>query len=235
MRRLKKEPGFGRKFGRTGDHEYTYLDRSVLKQNNITRLTIDERWTRLFSSLPMSPAIERMQNELNELIKKEALLKQEQESLEPTKKKIMNRIIYLTRDAFEENDAEAKTELKRCSREIERINDRMDKILEDIERISDELREANMTLLNETVHYIFSTLKNNKERAEAIIKELELIREKEKALKEELESINLDWTSLAVDLTELIGAEHVKRLESQFGLEGLKKDEAVNSGSDEGN
>ncbi len=82
MRLFKKRPGFARKAGRPGEYKYAYLDKSVLRQNNITRLTIDERWTKLFSGLPMSPAIERMQNEMNELIKQEAMLRHEQESLE---------------------------------------------------------------------------------------------------------------------------------------------------------
>lgn len=232
MRLFKKRPGFARKAGRPGEYKYAYLDKSVLRQNNITRLTIDERWTKLFSGLPMSPAIERMQNEMNELIKQEAMLRHEQESLEPNKRRIMKKIISLTRDAFEENDDEAKSELKKCRKEIERINDRMDIILEDIERTNDELREANIRLLNETVHHVFPTLRNNKERAEAITKELERIRQRENELKEELESINLDWTSFAVNFTELIGSDHVKRLEGQFELEGLKKDEADNSGAD---
>jgi len=232
MRLFNRKQGSVKKADKRNEDNYPYLEKSALRQNNITRLTIDERWTKLFASLPMSPAIEKMQNEMNELIKKEAMLRQEQESLEPNKRKLMQTIMDLTKDAFEENDDQAKSELKRCKKEIERINDRMEKIQEEIERNNDELREANLRLLIETVQYVFSTLKNNKERAEAITRELESIKERENALREELDSINLDWTSFAVYFTELLGSDHVKRLESQFGLEGLIKNETGNSRAD---
>lgn len=210
---------------------HNYIDMAMLRQNNITRLTIDERWTKLFANLPMSPAIEKARNEMNELIKKEAMLLKEQENLEPNKKRIMNKIMSLTKEAFEDNNNAAKSELKECRKEIERINDRMEKILEDIERINAALREANVRLLNETVDYVFSTLRSNKERAEAITQELERIRQREKVLQGELDSINLDWTSFAVNFTELLGSDLVKRLESRFGLEGLKH-ETDNTGTD---
>lgn len=229
-----KRKNTGKKFEKPEEEMYPYIDKSILRQNNISRLTIDERWTKLFSNLPMSPIIEKLQNEMNELIKKEAMLKQEQENLDPNKKMLMKKIISLIKDAFEENDDSAKSELKKCRKNIEKINERMDKIFEDIEKTHDELREANVRLLNETVEYIFSTLKGNKERAETITRELKLIRQRENALKEELDSINLDWTSFAVHFTELLGIDLVKRLESQYGLEGLKN-ETDNSGADADN
>jgi predicted RNase H-like nuclease (RuvC/YqgF family) len=208
------------------------LDLSVLKKNNITRLTIDERWTRLFATISMNPELETAQAEVNELIKKEAMLRQEQENLEPTKRKCMNQIISLTKEAFENNNSEAKNKLKECKKEIERINARVDKILEDIEKVTDSLKESNMNLLIQSIHYIFTTLKQSKLRAQEIRQELAQIEARQQALNQELESINVDWTSLAVDITELIGSDNVRNLEKEFGLEELMH-ETSDSGSDE--
>lgn len=234
MSLFKRRSHIGKEAEKSGGETQAIIDAAVLRENNITRLTIDERWTKLFVNLPMSPAIEKAQNEMNELIKKEAMLRQEQENLEPNKKKLMNKIISLTKGAFEDNDDAAKAELRDCKREIERINDRMDKIHEDIERVNNDLREANIRLLNETVSYIFSTLRSNKERAEAITKELEEIRQREKKLQEELDTINLDWTSFAINFTDLLGSDLVNKLETQYGLEGLKH-ETDHAGADEKN
>lgn len=210
------------------------LDAATLRQHDITRLTIDERWTKLFVSIPMSPELGKAQNDMNELIKKEAMLKNEQDNLEPSKKKTMNLIMGLTKDAFENNNVDAKSRLKDCKKEIERINDRMNRILEDIEKTDDELREANIKLLNDTVKHIFTTLRNNKDRAQAIKEELAAIEKRGADLKSELESINLDWTSFAVNFTDLIGTDLVKKLESEYGLEELKN-ETDNSGTDADN
>lgn len=206
------------------------LDMAVLKKNNITRLTIDERWTRLFASMPMSPELEKAQAEMNELIKKEAVLKNEQDNLEPSKKKCMNQIISLTQEAFEHNSDSAKVKLKECKKEIERINGRMDKIMEEVEQIDNQLKEANINLLINSIHYIFTTLKGNKKRSKDIQEELTAIEKRQKELTEELESINVDWTSYAVNITELIGSDNVRTLEKEFGLEELSN-ETGNSGA----
>lgn len=208
------------------------FDPSILRQNNITRLTIDERWTKLFVTIKMNEDIQRAEKEMNELIKKEAMLKNEQENLEPKKKKCMSEIMNLTQAAFENDDNDAKERLKEYKKEIEKINSRINDVLGDIEKLDDELKEANFKLLEDSVSYIFSSLKANKDRADDIKNELKELELREKALREELENISVDWTKYAIDLTELIGTDQVKRLEAEFGLEGLE-DEAVDTGTDE--
>lgn len=208
------------------------FDSSILRKNNITRLSIDERWTKLFVTIKMPPELQKSEEEMNELIKKEAMLKNEQDNLEPQKRKCMNQIMSLTKEAFDNDNDTAKQKLKECKKEIERINDRIDNVLEDIEKLEDKLREANLELLNKSINYIFSTLKVNNERALEIKTELAEIEEKKKLLGEELETISLDWTKYAVDLTELIGTDPVKEFEEAYKLEGLK-DEAVDTSADE--
>ena len=45
------------------------FDSSILRKNNITRLSIDERWTKLFVAIKMTPELEKAEQEMNELIK----------------------------------------------------------------------------------------------------------------------------------------------------------------------
>lgn len=210
------------------------FDTSILRKNDITRLSIDERWTKLFVAIKMPPEIEEAEKEMNELIKKEAMLKSEQDNLEPQKRKCMNEIMNLTKEAFENENDEAKQRLKECKKEIEKINDRINNVIEDIENLSDRLKQANLELLNTSINYIFSTLKANNERALEIKRELAQIEERKKLLNEELETISVDWTNYATDLTELIGTDPVREFEEVYKLEGLK-DEAVDTSADEGN
>ena len=158
------------------------FDSSILRKNNITRLSIDERWTKLFVTIQMPPELKKSEEEMNELIKKEAMLKNEQENLEPQKRKCMKQIMSLTKEAFENDNEEAKKKLKECKKEIERINDRTNNILEDIEELEEEMREANLELLNRSINYIFSTLKVNNERALQIKKSLQRLKKKENCL-----------------------------------------------------
>lgn len=208
------------------------LDPSILRKNDITRLTIDERWTKLFVNIKMTPEIEKAEKEMNELIKEEAMLKKEQESLEPQKRRLMNEILNLTRDAFENNNDAAKDRLQECKKEIERINARINEITEDVEKINDRLKKANLELLNNSVNYIFATLKSQNEKALKIKNELKEIEKRKNELMTELETIKVDWTQYAVDLTNLIGADPVKQFEEAYKLEGLK-DETVDASADE--
>ncbi|NLX64697.1 MAG: hypothetical protein GX022_08005 [Clostridiaceae bacterium] len=210
------------------------FDASVLRKNNITRLSIDERWTKLFVDIQMSPELKKAEEEMNGLIKREAMLKNEQENLEPQKRRCMNQIMSLTKEAFENNNETAKQQLKECKKEIERINERINNIQEDIDKLEDKLREANLEFLNKSINYIFSELKAKNERALQIKKELAELEERKKLLSQELENISLDWTKYAVDLTELIGADPVKEFEEAYKLEGLK-DETVDTSADETN
>lgn len=211
---------------------YIVFDPSILRKNNITRLSIDERWTKLFVNIKMNSEIEMAEKNMNELIKKEAMLLKEQESLEPRKRKLMKEIMSLTEEAFEKDNKEAKERLKQCRKEIEKINKRMDEILEEIEDLDDELKQANLELLQNSVTYIFKTLKANRDRAQDIINELNELKQRELFLTRELKSISFDWIKYAVDLTELIGVDEVKRLEDKFGSEELK-DETDNTPANE--
>lgn len=213
-------------------HSAVSFDSSILRQNNITRLSIDERWTKLFVAIKRSPEIEQAEKEMNELIKKEAMLKNEQDNLEPTKRKCMNEIMSLTQEAFENGNQEAKEKLKICKKEIEKINSRMNDILGDIEKLDDELKDANHKLLEDSAFYIFTTLKTYKNRTAEIHKELAELELKEQALRQELETLSFDWTHYATDLTELLGTDQVKRLEGDFGLEELEN-EAFDASTDE--
>ncbi|HHW21868.1 MAG TPA: hypothetical protein GXX26_03165 [Clostridiaceae bacterium] len=210
------------------------FDSSILRKNNITRLSIDERWTKLFVAIKMTPELEKAEQEMNELIKEEAMLKNEQDNLEPQKRKLMNEILNLTKEAFENSNDAAKKRLKECKKEIERINSRIDGVLEDIEKLDDRLKKANIDLLNNSINYIFSELKSKNERALEIKNELKELEQRQKSLQAELETIKVDWTQYAVDLTNLIGTDPVKEFEEAYKLEGLK-DETVDASADESN
>jgi chromosome segregation ATPase len=210
------------------------FDTSILRKNNITRLSIDERWTKLFVAIKMTPELEKAEQEMNELIKEEAMLKNEQDNLEPQKRKLMNEILHLTKEAFENSNDAAKKRLKECKKEIERINSRIDGVLEDIEKLDDRLKQANLDLLNRSINYIFSELKSKNERALEIRNELKELELRQKNLQAELETIKVDWTQYAVDLTNLIGTDPVKEFEEAYKLEGLK-DETVDASADESN
>ncbi len=212
----------------------TLFDISILRKNNISRLTLDERWTRLFAALPMSPELQVLQKSMNELIKEEAMLKKEQETLEPEKKRFMNRIMSLTKRAFEEDDDKAKEELKKDKQQIEKINERMEHIEDDVVRVEEDLKQSNFILLQETVRYIFSAIAGHRAKTIQLKTELDELVKREEAIRKEIESYRVDWSQYAANFTTLIGTDELKKLESLYGLEGIPN-EADNTGTDASN
>lgn len=192
------------------------IDASVMKRNNLTLLTLDERWNRLFVRMDISPELERKQNEVNELIKRDSLMQQELEQLEPMKKKAMQKIIFLTKEAFERDNREAKDELIRQKSDIEKLNARVGALASEIELSAESLRKANLELLRDTMLFVYLTLRKQRDRSAEIKRELEEIELKRVALTAELSCLSDDWTETSVFFTELVGSDLVQELEEAF-------------------
>ena len=210
------------------------LDISVLRKNNIRILSIDERWKGLFSAFAMKPGIEKMQNDMNEIVKKQAILLQEMDQMEPSKKKAMQQIMYLTKEAFENDNKQAKDALQKCREEIERLNLRWSVLVEELSAVEEKLKNANFELLVESIRDVFTTLKTNIDRSNAIDSEVLKLEEQLVALKAEKMTINLDWSGVLKYFDSLIGNEELKRFETSFlGMVGRppKPDENTESNS----
>lgn len=198
------------------EHLLPALDESVMRRNNLSLLTLDEKWNKLFVKMPISPSLEKAQNDVNALIKRDSLLQQEMEQLEPKKKKAMQRIIFLTKEAFENDNLDAKDELNRQKTEIEQLNSRVGKLQEEIEQSSEQLRRANLSLLRDTMVFVFTTLRSHRDRSAQIRSELAEMEARTAALNAELEGLTDDWTDTSVYFTELVGPDLVKQLEAAF-------------------
>jgi hypothetical protein len=100
------------------------IGREVLRRNNISLLTLDERWNSLFINTEKTPEITGCEEKLKELLKEQARLLSEEKENSNLKKKYMDRIIQLTPEAFDKNDENAKNEMQVCDKEIKKLNKR---------------------------------------------------------------------------------------------------------------
>lgn len=195
------------------------IDSAILRQNNITLLTIDERWTSLFSGKTLPQVLLALQSGMNDTLKREATIRQEMDELEPSKKRAMQRIISLTKDAFEDGNEEAKAMLKQMRDDIEQINLKWSLIMEEKDGISAQLRDYNIKLLQETAIHVFSTMRDAKNRIPALDVEIQEAEAKLAALRHEREILALDWDKLSEPFSRLYGTEYVRILENAFAEE----------------
>lgn len=219
----KRTPKTGKPGGKSSnmesDVQVPVLEPAILRQNNVSRLTLDERWTGLFTGLNLPPVLLELQQKMNELVKQEALHNGELERMEPTKRKAMNEIIRLTKEAFEDGDEKARQKLLKRREEIESINLRWSKLLEERDVLTDNLRELNLQLLLETARYVFSTMRRAQTEVPAIDVEIKQLEDRLVELRQARERLALDWNKMSEPFTKLYGTAYVRQLETQFAPE----------------
>jgi len=192
------------------------FDTKTLRKNDISLLILDERWNKLFNSTPRTPAIERSEEKLKELLKEEARLTAEQKNITAVKKQHMDKIIKLTPDVFEKNDAEAQKEMQTSEREIKSINDRTKQIEEQLDLMPDRLRQANLELLELTVNIVYFKMRSSRKRVDELEKLIEETREKLKGYIDEKESLSQDDTDIYSYFHDLLGGEELEKLDREF-------------------
>ncbi len=196
--------------------EVPEVDPSLLRKNGIVLLSIDERWTALFSGRTLPPALSALESEMDGLLRRQAALHQELEQLEPGKKRAMQQIMKLTKEAFEDGNLEAKKTLQQSRDEIERINLRWSALLEETESVDASLRTANLTMMKVTASHVFSTLRQAQSRLPVLVEEIAGMEAELERKKVERDSMALDWSALSEPFTRLYGMEYVQMLETQF-------------------
>lgn len=192
------------------------FDRKVLRKNDISLLILDERWNALFTSNEKTPEILQCEGMLRELLKEQARLTAENQELAVRKKGAMERIIRLTGDVFERNDAQAKQEMQQAEQEIKRVNERLEEIAAKMESIPDSIRETNLALLEYTVNVVYFKIRSHQKRVEELDKLIEGVRSQLKEYMEERRTLADADTDTYSYFHDLLGGEELEKLDREF-------------------
>jgi hypothetical protein len=192
------------------------FDIKTLKDNDISLLILDERWNGLFSSIRKTPAIERLEEKLKELMKEEARLIAEKKEIDSRKRRHMDRIILLTPDVFEKSDADARKKMQEAEHEINRINRQAAQIENRLGKLPESMKQANLKLLEVTVRIVYRKIRASKKRINELEKLIEETREKLKACIDEKETLAKENADVYSYLHDLLGGEKLEKLDSVF-------------------
>lgn len=196
----------------------TGFDKKTLRRNNISLLTLDERWNSLFINTQKSEDILRGEEKIRELLKEQARLITESKEIQHRKKVLMDKIMKLTVEAFENNRDEAKNEMQACEKEIKKINERLLQLEQGLEKIPEQMQDANIALLEQTVNRVYFKMRENQRRVKELEALIEETREKLKLYIDEKESLSQDYTDIYTYFHDLLGAEELERLDKEhFG------------------
>lgn len=192
------------------------FDRNVLRKNDISILILDERWNNLFANTQKTSEVTALEGKIKELLKDQARLTTESKNILAAKKKLMDRIIKLTPEAFEKDSEVAKHEMQQCEKEIRRINERLPKIEEELDNIPDLIRNTNLELLEHMVNMVYFKIRTNRKRKEELDKLIEETRTKLKEYIDEKESLAEGDSDVYTYFHDLLGAEELERLDREY-------------------
>lgn len=194
----------------------TELDIKVLIKNDISLLTLDERWNGLFKNIVKTAEIEEAENKIREMLKEQSRLIAESKEIGIKKKECMDNIIRLTTEVFDNNNQNAQNEMQECEKTILGINSRIKEIEERLEEMPNEIRQANLELLEQTIKLVYFSIRENREKVVQLDKEIYETRDKLKKLIDERELIAQDDTDTYSYFHDLLGGDMLQKLDEQY-------------------
>ena len=133
----------------------------ALSGKKIPILTLDHNWHKLFSQAHVTPEIEKLENQVNELLKKQGKNTTEQKSVKALKKKIMDEIVDLADKYDETKDQGIQKKIDEHKRLVQECNDKLDALRDEALDIPRELDQMNYQLMLKTMEACYDRLDEN--------------------------------------------------------------------------
>lgn len=189
----------------------------ALKEKKIPILTLDNKWHRLFTQTNPNKTILRLEEELNDLLKKQGKATTESKDIRRLKKKLMQEIVENAEGTAEGNNQKALKKMEDNKRLINECNERLTMYEDQLIELPREIDRVNRELMLQTMDICYDTLKTNETEIEETAKWVAAIRvELKKRLirKQEMEQMNQELYSYMHDI---FGAEVIEIFDMKYG------------------
>lgn len=189
----------------------------ALKEKKIPILTLDNKWHRLFTQTNPNKTILRLEEELNELLKKQGKATTESKDIKRLKKKLMQEIVENAEGTAEGNNQKALKKMEDNKRLINECNERLTMYEDQLIELPGEIERVNRELMLQTMDICYDTLKTNETEIEETAQWVAAIRvELKKRLirKQEMEQMNQELYSYMHDI---FGAEVIEIFDMKYG------------------
>lgn len=189
----------------------------ALKEKKIPILTLDNKWHRLFTQTNPNKTILRLEEELNDLLKKQGKATTESKDIKRLKKKLMQEIVENAEGTAEGNNQKALKKMEDNKRLINECNERLTMYEDQLIELPGEIDRVNRELMLQTMDICYDTLKTNETEIQETAKWVAAIRvELKKRLirKQEMEQMNQELYSYMHDI---FGAEVIEIFDMKYG------------------
>jgi hypothetical protein len=194
---------------RLSDEEFL----EAVHKQQIPVLVLDPKWHHLFDGAVKPTEVAVLENELNELLKRQGGLNQELKDLKKAKNRLMDGIV----SRMDEQDQELyDVKMDESKRLIEEINEKMEADEDELLDIPRFLREKSERLMMETMKYAYDKLHNNANDISEIsqwIRQIRIELKKNVIQKQEMEQKNQE---IYAYMHDVFGADVLNLFDVRF-------------------
>lgn len=199
--------------------------RPALEGKKIPVLTLDNKWHRLFTQAEPDKRIKRLEEELNNLLKRQGKANTDIKEIKKIKKKLMAEIVEKADEAATGKDSRAEKKLAENKRLINECNEKMESYEDELIELPREIDRVNKELMVETMAVCYDRLKKNeseiKETAEWVAK-IRVELKKRLIRKQEKEQMNQE---LYAYMHDILGADVIDIFDMEYLPQEEKKQE----------
>jgi hypothetical protein len=181
----------GVNMGNDTDLEKTFQE--ALRGKKIPILTLDNRWYQMFVSVLENKTIAGLEQDLNDLLKRQGKLHTESVNIRKLKKKLMDEIVPLVNELEQGGSRKLEDKIIDNKRLIEECNDKLNDYRLEMTELPDKIDEANHRLMMATMQYAYRQMQENTEEILTIAKWVAQIRSELKenlVKKQQMEIVN---------------------------------------------
>ncbi|MCM1187800.1 MAG: hypothetical protein NC541_00705 [bacterium] len=187
----------------------------ALKDKKIPILTLDGKWYRLLDEEKRAEFAD-VQEQLNELLKRQGKLNTETAKIKKLKKKLMTEIVVIADEAEKSGSRELAKELEQRKKIVEECNQRLAEYRDEGLELPGEIERLNSSLMLATMECCYNVMQENSEQIGEIAEWVTKIRielKKKLVKKQELERKNHEIYSY---LHDVFGAEVVELFDMKY-------------------
>lgn len=145
----------------------------ILKNKKIAVLTLDNKWHKLFPQGNKPKSIQKLEDEVNECVKREAVLRTDIKDLKKLKKKLMDGIVSSMEDTSNHKRTKKMEESQRL---ILEINEKLEAYETELLEVPGKIKAANMALMLESMDYCYNQMHENSEEIKEIAEWIKKVR-----------------------------------------------------------
>lgn len=204
----------------------------ALNGKKIPILTLDNNWHRLFTQVNPSPDIVKIEEEVNEILKRQGKLNSDEKEIKSLKKRLMDEIVTLMDELGANPSKKTEKKLNDNKRLIEECNGKLEAIEDELLDIPKSLDEANYRLMLATMEVCYEQIQENNAEIEEIsnwVLSIKTELKKKVVIKQQKLQRNQNFYTY---MHNIFGADVINIFDMKYNVEPLsEKDTIKNSES----